>query len=130
MLRSRLSLRIPALALVAAVIAACGNPAGAPSREPLPSGAVELTAADYEFTPVALTVPAGTVTFAVTNDGSENHEFEVLQGETSVDRIDSFPRGNTEVLTVTLSAGSYTFACRLNGHDILGMKGTLTVTGG
>ena len=38
--------------------------------------------------------------------------------------------GLTKDLTVTLEAGDYTFVCKLNGHDQLGMKGTLTVTGG
>jgi uncharacterized cupredoxin-like copper-binding protein len=30
---------------------------------------------------------------------------------------------------VTLEPGEYTFVCKVNGHDQLGMKGTLTVTG-
>ena len=113
-----------------AAIAACGG--GAPTAAPAstPADALALAATEYEFAPGTLTAPAGAVTFAVTNDGTENHEFEVMTGETSLGKIDSFGRGATKVLTVTLQAGEYAYVCRLNGHDILGMKGTLTVTGG
>ena len=53
----------------------------------------------------------------------------MVAGEAPVGKLDPFARGTTEVLTVTLAAGEYTLICRLNGHDQLGMKGTLTVTG-
>jgi uncharacterized cupredoxin-like copper-binding protein len=36
--------------------------------------------------------------------------------------------GLTKDLTVTLAAGEYQFKCLLNGHDQLGMTGTLTVS--
>jgi len=31
-------------------------------------------------------------------------------------------------LDVTLETGDYTFACKLDGHDLAGMTGTLKVT--
>ena len=119
----------PALALV---LAACGGaaPGSAAPATPLPSGAIAVEAKEYAFTPSVVTVPAGPVTFAVTNKGSENHEFEVVAGEAPVGKLDAFGRGTTEALTVTLAAGEYTLICRLNGHDQLGMKATLSVTGG
>lgn len=132
---SRRRLGLACLGLVAGIVlVACGGasttsaPSAAPT--PLPSGVVALSAKEYEFTPGTATVPAGMVTFAVTNAGTENHEFEVLAGDQSLAKIDAFPRGETKQLTVDLAAGTYTFVCRLNGHDILGMKGTLTVSGG
>ena len=75
-------------------------------------------------------MPAGAVTFAVHNVGNEEHEFEIFQGDTVKDEIEGIVPGLTKNLTVTLAAGDYTFMCKLNGHDQLGMKGTLTVTGG
>ena len=75
-------------------------------------------------------MPAGEVTFRVRNAATEEHEFEIFQGETVVDEIEGLVPGLTKDLTVTLAAGDYTFMCKLNGHDQLGMKGTLTVTGG
>jgi uncharacterized cupredoxin-like copper-binding protein len=71
--------------------------------------------------------PAGSVTFWVHNAGTTNHEFELFKGGTSVGLIEGFGPGLAKEWTVTLAAGAYTFECRLNGHDQLGMKGTLTV---
>lgn len=117
---------------VALAVAACGGtaPGSAAPETPLPSGAIAVEAREYAFTPSAVTVPAGSVTFAVSNRGTENHEFEVVAGEEPVGKLEPFARGTTAVLTVTLAAGEYTLICRLNGHDQLGMKATLTVTGG
>jgi plastocyanin len=120
----------PVLAL-AFVLAACsGNPASAAPVAPVPSGVIALEAKEYSFTPAAITIPAGSSTFSVRNTGREPHEFEVLSGDQSLGKAPAFAVGVTGALTVTLAAGGYTFACRLNGHDQLGMTGTLTVTGG
>jgi plastocyanin len=115
----------------ALVVAACGgSPASAAPLSPLPSGVIALEAKEYSFTPATVTTPAGALTFAIRNTGMEPHEFEVLQGDQSLGKAPAFAAGATGGLTVTLRAGEYTFACRLNGHNQLGMTGTLTVTGG
>ena len=113
-----------------ALLAACGgaSPSVAPAT-PLASGVVTVEAKEYEFAPAALTVTAGTVTFSVRNSGGQEHQFEIYSGETRVDGIASLGAGATQDLSVNLQAGAYTLICRLNGHDQLGMKGTLTVTG-
>jgi len=118
------------LAALALVVAACGGstPSAATSAGPLPSGSVAIQASDYKFTPSAVTVPEGTTTFVLTNAGGEEHEFEIFQGETVIDEIEGLVPGLTKELPVTLLPGEYTFMCKLNGHDLQGMKGTLTVT--
>lgn len=116
------------IAAVALALAACGG-AASPVPGTIPPGAIAVAADEYRFDPATLTAPAGEVAFAVTNDGTENHEFEVLAGDVSLGKIAAFGPGTTMGLGVTLEPGEYTFACRLNGHDILGMTGTLTVTG-
>jgi uncharacterized cupredoxin-like copper-binding protein len=63
----------------------------------------------------------------VRNAGSQEHEFEIFQGETVVNEIEGLVPGLTKSLTLDLQAGDYTFMCKINGHDQLGMKGTLTV---
>ena len=132
---SPLVLRVPVVAAgllaLALGLAACGGtaPSAAPAT-PVASGVLAIQAAEYQFTPVEIAVPSGVVHFAVSNVGDLDHEFEVLSGEASLGKIDTFARGTTKDLTVTLEPGSYTFICRLNGHDQLGMSGTLTVTGG
>jgi plastocyanin len=129
-----LLLRVVALLAFAAGAAACGSgtptPGGSPT--PVPSGviAIEAKDPDYAFSPAAITVPAGSITFSIRNVGAQEHEFEILKGDQIVDEVEGIVPGLTKDATVTLAAGDYTFVCKLNGHDQLGMKGTLTVTGG
>ena len=117
-----------AFAAFAAVVAACGGTTPA-SVAPPPSGVVVVEAKEYQFTPSALTVPAGKVTFYVRNAGTVEHEFEIFKGETVVDEVEGLVPGLAKNLTIELAAGEYTYMCKLRGHDQLGMKGTLTVTG-
>ena len=123
--------RLAAVGLgAAAVLAACGGgtaTSGPPAS--LPAGTIAVEATNYKFTPSTISVAAGEVTFRVRNAGSEEHEFEIFRGETVVDEIEGLVPGLTKDLTVPLTAGDYTFVCKLNGHDQLGMTGTLTVTG-
>ena len=123
---------LPAIfaASIALALAACGGagPSAGPATA-VPPGVVAIAAREYAFTPSAVTVPAGAVTFAVKNAGTQEHEFEVFQGDKVVDEIEGIVPGLTKNATITLAAGEYTFMCKLNGHDQLGMKGTITVTG-
>lgn len=111
------------------ILAACGSEPAASEPVP-PSGAVAIVATEYKFTPDRVTVPAGEVRFWVRNAGSTEHEFELFKGDQVVDELEGLVPGLFKELPVTLAAGEYTFVCKLSGHDQLGMKGTLTVTGG
>jgi plastocyanin len=128
----RLAFRLLAPVAVALVLAACSGPttptAGTPT--PVPTGVIVVEAKEYVFTPSTITVPAGSVTFSIRNVGTQDHELEVLLGDQVVDKVEAIAPELTKDATVTLAAGDYTFVCKLNGHDQLGMKGTLTVTGG
>jgi high-affinity iron transporter len=121
--------------VVALVLAAC-SAAGSSSQasgsvaSEGAEGTVKVAASEYKFDPSSLTAAAGSVTFEVTNNGTEEHEFEVFKGETVIDEIEGLIPGLTRTLSVTLEAGDYTYACKLAGHDALGMSGTLAVTGG
>lgn len=128
--------RLVSLALgAAALIAACGGttptsgPGATGPAATLPAGTYAVEAKNYSFTPSTISVPAGEVTFQITNAGTEEHEFEIFKGDTVVDEVEGLVPGLTKDLTVTLAAGDYQFKCLLNGHDQLGMTGTLTVTG-
>ena len=131
MSRSTRALLVTVALGAAGAIAACGSQGGssAPATA-APSGVIAVEAREYSFTPATITVPAGSVTFSVKNAGTEEHEFEIFEGDKVVDEVEGMVPGLTKQLTVTLEAGDYTFVCKLNGHDQLGMKGTLTVTGG
>jgi high-affinity iron transporter len=112
------------------LVAGC-SPATSASSVPasLPPGTIQVIASEYKFTPAALTATAGAVTFHITNGGADTHEFEIFQGDKVVDEVEGIVPGISRDLTVTLAAGEYTFLCALNGHDSIGMKGTITVSG-
>ncbi len=128
------------VAILMVVLAGCSSGSSpAPSATASPAtpagasgaaGTVAVSAKEYGFDPSTLTEPAGAITFAVTNNGTQEHEFEIFKGDTVVDEVEGLLPGITQDLTVTLAPGDYTYVCKLNGHDQLGMKGTLTVTGG
>lgn len=129
--RTALAARVGApLIGLALILAACGASGPTVAPTPVPSGVVAVETREYQFTPSTINVPAGAVTFSVRNAGNEEHEFEVFKGDQVVDEIEGLVPGLTKDLTLTLAAGDYTYMCKLNGHDQLGMKGTLTVTGG
>jgi len=115
-----------------AVASACSSAATSSEgiQLPPPSGAISIEAKEYQFAPSTVTVPAGVVTISIKNAGTQDHEFKVFKGDQEVGGVDGFAPGLTKNATLTLAAGDYTFVCKLNGHDQLGMKGTLTVTGG
>jgi iron uptake system component EfeO len=102
-------------------------------------------------------VPAGSVTFDVTNDGPDDvHEFVVIgtdldpadlptdedgavledgEGMEVIDEIEDIPVGETQTLTVDLDTGSYALICNiteedngtLEAHYTLGMRTGFTV---
>jgi high-affinity iron transporter len=118
------------IVLLALGLTACAADGGDASSTPAPPAdtTIDVTATEYQFDPSTLTAPAGSVAFRVTNNGTEEHEFEIFKGDQVVDEIEGLVPGLDRTLTVTLEAGDYTFACMLDGHDVAGMTGTLTIT--
>ena len=123
----RLWLAVPMILGVVLVTASCGDD----------EGGVSATLADFSITLDSDSAPAGEVTFDVTNDAEQTHEFVVFQtdlaqdqlptdengdvdeegeGVTLVDEIEDIEGGSSESLTVNLDAGSYVLICNLPGH--------------
>lgn len=113
---------------------------------------VQVTLSDFAFSPNQIEVPAGIVTFEVTNDGSESHELAFLPGggevpftddgepdeealsEAGVFELEAFGPGQTCNATYDLEPGTYTLFCIVetgdgSTHYEHGMQGTLLVTG-
>jgi plastocyanin len=113
---------------------------------------VEITLVDFAFDPSSIEVPAGVVTFAVTNDGTEPHEVAFLPGggelpmtedglpdEEALEtagafELEAFGPGQTCNATYDLEPGTYTMFCIVETDDgtthyAHGMQGTLTVQG-
>jgi uncharacterized cupredoxin-like copper-binding protein len=116
---------------LAFVTASCGDD----------EGGVSATLADFTITLDSNSAPAGEVTFDVSNDAEQTHEFVVFQtdlpqdqlptengdvdeageGVTLVDEIEDIEGGSSQSLTVNLDAGSYVLICNLPGHYEQGM---------
>ncbi len=168
--RSRRALAVVAgVAALTLTLAACGSSSGGSSSAG--TGAAVATEAattsapttSTNGTPVAVavgetdvqhmymnvdakTVPAGPVTFTVTNDGVKKHEFVVLSTDAkaaelplkgdevteddyaAVDEIGDLPVGATSTLSVNLKPGHYSLICNIKGHVRMGMVSDLTVT--
>jgi uncharacterized cupredoxin-like copper-binding protein len=111
-------------------------------------GGVAVTLADFTITADPDSASAGEVTFDVTNDAEQTHEFVVFQtdlapdqlptdeggdvdeageGVALVDEIEDIEGGSTQSLTVNLDAGSYVLICNLPGHYGQGMLAGFTV---
>ena len=112
-------------------------------------GGVGVTLADFTITADPDSASAGEVTFDVTNDAEQTHEFVVFQtdlapdqlptgeggdvdeageGVELVDEIEDIEGGSTQSLTVNLDAGSYVLICNLPGHYGQGMNTGFTVS--
>ena len=77
---------------------------------------------ELHFTLSKTSVPAGVVTFRVTNKGKSTHDFKISGKKTKL-----LAAGKSATLRVTLKKGKAAFLCTVPGHAAAGMKGTVTV---
>ena len=82
-------------------------------------------------------IPAGTVTFKVTNQGVAYHDFEICTTPVTSTAKNScvgqmtkiLHHGQSATLTVKITkTGKYEYLCTVPGHAAAGMKGDLKVT--
>ena len=127
---------VPAAVALGLAAASCGG-----------GGGIGATLADYSMDESS--GDAGDLTFDVTNDAEQTHEFVIFQtdlaedalptnedgdvdeegeGVTLIDEIEDVEAGSDRSLTVTLDAGNYVFICNLPGHYRQGMHTTFTVS--
>jgi len=97
---------------------------GKPCASPV-SSTVNVEEYDFGFRLSPASVPCGTITFRQTNTGQVVHDF-VIPNVARGDRVNG---GQSTTMTSTMGPGSYAYLCTVEGHDTLGMVGTLTVTG-
>jgi uncharacterized cupredoxin-like copper-binding protein len=126
-------------AVAALVLAACSGD----------KGKVDVTLSDYKVELGSTSAPAGDITFNVTNDAEQKHEFVVFktdlapdqlplnadgdvdeegEGVTHIDEIGGVPGGSSDSLSVNLEAGGYVLICNLPGHYKQGMHAAFTAS--
>jgi uncharacterized cupredoxin-like copper-binding protein len=84
---------------------------------------------DYGFTLTPSSAPCGTVVFAMANNGTVEHDFNILRYGTLRAVGEFVQPGYTATLTTVLNPGSHPYICDVFGHVMLGMSGTFRVTG-
>lgn len=110
-----------------------------------PSTSLDVTMAEFTFTPNTFTVPAGKeISLHAVNNGAVIHEFVIMKLGTTVGEdfgdedeaniyweVELQPGGEQ---TVTFMApadpGEYQVVCGTQGHYVAGMIGALTVVAG
>ena len=143
--RARYSIGLAAL-LLASALAAC-------SARSAPTAAINrvaVTLEDFKLTTATLTLPAGPVSFDVTNNGPSTHEFNVDRTNLAADKlpidstglfvaedspllhrqgsVESAALGTHHKLSLNLAPGTYVVYCDLEGHYLSGMHVTIDVT--
>lgn len=125
-----------ALALAVMLLPACGGDDGG-TADPTDAadGSVAITLKEFAVAAEPASVPAGSVTFNVANEGPDDvHEFVVIatdlgptelpvddddavletgEGMEVVDEIEDIPVGEAPTLTVDLAAGNYVLICNI-----------------
>ena len=119
------------------ILASCGG-SGA-------STTIDVTFAEFTFTPNVFTIPAGQeITINTTNNGAVLHEFVIMKlGETVGEDFGDEDEGNiywevetdagakkSATFTAPTEPGEYQVVCGTEGHYVAGMIGTLTVVAG
>lgn len=152
----RIALALSLAVTAAIVLVGCSSPASSGSSSAPSSGTgstVTVTLTEWTLVLDKTSVPAGTVTFSVTNAGTQfQHEMVVLKTDldpaslpvdstgkvdeaTSVGEVSELDMGATGSVTLDLTAGKYVLICNIveaaGGHESHyneGMRVAFTVT--
>jgi plastocyanin len=79
------------------------------------------------FSTTTLSAASSHVTIVFTNRSPLPHNFTIANAKGKVLGATPTFMGGTRTLTLTLAPGTYTYYCSVPGHELAGMKGTLTV---
>lgn len=92
-----------------------------------PGDQVEVSLTEYAID-MPTSLPAGTTTFMVTNNGTVAHNFEIEGQGIEEEFEQNLQPGATATMQVDLQPGSYTVYCPVANHREQGMELALTVT--
>jgi len=104
-----------------------GTPtAGTEGSSMVAGGQVPVSLAEFAIS-MPSTLPAGRVTFAITNDGTITHSFEIEGNGIEKQLKNPLEPGKTDMLSVNLEPGTYTVYCPIDDHRAQGMELEVTV---
>jgi uncharacterized cupredoxin-like copper-binding protein len=138
---SRLTWFITLSALMLGLIlglTSCGEPGGLGDGDQVPADGISISPAPAQTTTeVGLTeyqiemptsLPAGSQTFSVTNNGTVEHNFEV-EGQGIEEKFETdLSAGETQTMQLNLEPGTYEVYCPVGNHRDQGMEIQLSVT--
>jgi hypothetical protein len=107
------------------------NPTPAPTATPGPvypsrTGVDLVDGEEWTVRPSYRILAAGRIDFVATNVGEDDHDLSVRRGTNVLGKLPLAP-GDSDTLTLTLTAGSYTLFCSLPDHEAAGMKANISV---
>ena len=113
--------------------AGTGTAAGPAFSEAQANSVVDVSLQDFSFVGIPATVKGPKVFFKATNEGSADHELEILDASGKpVGEVAAMPSGKSGTLAVELKPGTYTAQCLVetNGkpHTESGMKTSFQAT--
>jgi uncharacterized cupredoxin-like copper-binding protein len=128
-------MHIKNLLLTAALLCACSDDSDNMSTEPRAGTGGEdkpctetIALLDYKLDPKDIEADSGEITLCAENKGKAPHDLAVRDASgKKLGGTKTLDPGDSDQFTVDLSAAKYDIFCTLNGHESLGMKGTLTV---
>ncbi len=124
--RSSALLLVTALAATAVLVLTAGSAAAAAKVQTLTLSAKPGMLA---FSTKTLHAHPGTVKIVMVNPKNSGIPHAIAVTGHGVNRSGTVVKpGHDSVVTVTVKKGSYTFYCPVPGHEMAGMKGTLTVS--
>ena len=88
---------------------------------------VKVTEIEFKIALPKSTLPAGSYSFEVANDGKIEHDL-VVEGNGVDEKTQTIEAGDTATLKVDLKPGTYDVYCSIPGHKQAGMDVKLTVS--
>lgn len=119
------------LGVIAIAATGCGQDSGnqaTPADEQRTDGqgnVATFVAVDIAYEQTPDTLPPGTHTFELVNDGAVRHTVTIAELDDRT--VVATEGGETTTGRVELDPGSYTYYCNVPGHREAGMEGTLEV---
>jgi plastocyanin len=123
----RILIRVAFAALfVALPLGACGG--GSSSSGPLSGADVTVHAKDtLRFDKSEYTAKAGTIKIGYVNDGNLTHTL-LIDGHPEFSKLQVASKGQSQIGTAQLPAGTYQIYCDIPGHRAAGMQASLVVS--